>query len=63
MQTQAEQLRALIFNSGKVPNTDIEMHVRAILAGDYTVQDLLANADAFYNMSGQAMDYELQTVI
>lgn len=52
MQTQTEQLRAVIFNSCKVPNADIEMHVRAILAGDYTVRDLLENADAFYGTYG-----------
>jgi len=54
------QITAAIFNSDKIPNVDIDMHVRAILAGDYTLQDLLANADAFYSMDGYTLDGELQ---
>ena len=43
------QLIAVIKNSGKVENADA-----AILAGDYTLADLFANAAAFYGYDGYA---------
>ena len=57
------QIATVIFNSNKIPNSDIDMHVRAILAGDYTLQELLANADAFYSVSGYTLEYELQLAV
>lgn len=54
------QIAKTIFNSNKIPNNDIDMHVRAILAGDYTLRELLANADEFYSMGGYTLEYELQ---
>lgn len=60
MKMDTTQIAKVIFNSNKIPNNDIDMHVRAILVGDYTLQDLLANADAFYSMDVYALDAELQ---
>ena len=48
------QLIAAIKNSGKVENADAAMHADAILAGDYTLADLFANAAAFYGYDGYA---------
>ena len=48
------QLIAAIKNSGKVENSDAAMHADAILAGDYTLTDLFANAAAFYRYDGYA---------
>ena len=48
------QLIAVIKNSGKVENADAAMHADAILAGDYTLADLFANAAAFYGYDGYA---------
>lgn len=58
-----DQIAAIIFNSNKIPNSDIDMHVRAILAGDYTLQELLAHADKFYSMSGYTLECELQLAV
>ncbi len=59
----AMQIAKVIFNSNKIPNNDIDIHVRAILAGDYTLQELLASADAFYSMIGYTLEYELQLAV
>ena len=63
MHTNTTQIATIIFNSSKIPNNDIDMHVRAILAGDYTLQELLANADEFYFMSGYTLECELQLAV
>ena len=48
------QLIAAIKTSGKVENADAAMHADAILAGDYTLAELFANAAAFYGFNGYA---------
>ena len=48
-----------IIASGKIPNEDSMMHAHAILDGQYTLIQLLADADAFYSFNGYAHDAEL----
>lgn len=48
------QLISAIKNSGKVENDDASMHADAILAGNYTLAELFANASAFYGYDGYA---------
>ena len=48
------KLYKLIFDSNLVPNTDINMHVEAIIRGDYSLADLLENARVFYSFDQYA---------
>ena len=54
------QLIATIINSGKIENQDAAMHADAIIAGDYTLVELFANATSFYAFDGYKHDDELQ---
>ena len=57
------QLIAAIKNSGKVENADAAMRADAILAGDYTLADLFANAAAFYGFDGYAHEDALMDTV
>jgi hypothetical protein len=48
------QIKQAIKNTNLVPNIDIPMHTRAILAGDYTLRQLLDNAGSWYSFDGYA---------
>ena len=55
----ANQIKQAIKNSNLVPNTEIGMHTRAIIAGDYTLNQLLANAVEWYGFDGYAHETAL----
>lgn len=48
------QLYKIIFDSNLVPNEDIKMHVESIVRGDYSLVDLLENAQDFYSFDQYA---------
>lgn len=48
------QLYKIIFDSGLVPNADIKIHIEAIERGDYSLIDLLENAQNFYSFDQYA---------
>ena len=50
------QVIEVIKASGKIENADASIHADAILAGEYTLATLFANASAFYNFDGYAHD-------
>ena len=43
------KLYKIIFDSNLVSNADIKMHIEAIERGDYSLADLLENAQGFYS--------------
>ena len=55
----ANQINQEIKASKLVPDSDIPMHTRAILAGDYSLRQLLANAGAWYSFDGYAHETAL----
>ena len=53
----AVELYKIIRQSNLIPNEDIKMHVNAILAGDYSLNELLSAARSWYNASyGKVQD-------
>ena len=57
------ELHKVIWDSGLVPNEDISMHVNAILAGDYTLKDLLSAAPSWYNASYSKVQDSLEDTL
>lgn len=53
------QLYKIIFDSNLVSNADIKMHIEAIERGDYSLADLLENAQGFYSFDQYAHETTL----
>ena len=59
----AVELYKVIRQSNLVPNEDIRMHANAILAGDYSLNDLLSTAPSWYNASYSKVQESLEDTL
>jgi hypothetical protein len=57
------EIHKAIWDSGLVPNEDISMHVNAILAGDYSLNELLSAAPSWYNTSYSKVQDSLEDTL
>ena len=59
----AVELYKLIRQSNLIPNEDIRMHVNAILAGEYSLNELLSAAPSWYNASYSKVQDSLEDTL